>query len=109
MSLTANLAEDAVREKVTVLRADPEPGLEAQMANAASGRCWLHPRGVHSWVDPLSDLDGVPWASCRSTARPTRVTSAWICRAWAALRRARQYGLSSADPSNLPLQWVTGG
>jgi hypothetical protein len=29
--VAANLAEDAVREKVTVLRADPEPGLEAQI------------------------------------------------------------------------------
>jgi hypothetical protein len=38
----ANPAEDAVREKVTVSRAGPEPGLEAQT-------------DAGSWTDPRTD------------------------------------------------------
>lgn len=50
--VAANLAEDAVREKVTVLRADPEPGLEAQIDYGMLG----------SWTDPRTGRSQRIWA-----------------------------------------------
>jgi transposase len=50
--VVANLAEDAVREKVTVLRGDPEPGLEAQIDYGLLG----------SWTDPRNGRSQRIWA-----------------------------------------------
>lgn len=76
--VTANLAEDAVREKVTVLRADPEPGLEAQIDYGLLGS-WTDPRtggsqriwafvmvlshSRHMFVHPVVSLDQASWTA----------------------------------------------
>ncbi|MFF3159917.1 IS21 family transposase [Streptomyces sp. NPDC057910] len=50
--VAANLAEDAVRAKVTVLRAGPEPGPEAQIDYGMLG----------SWTDPRTGRSQRVWA-----------------------------------------------
>lgn len=76
--VAANLAEDAVREKVTVLRVDPEPGLEAQIDYGLLGS-WTDPRtgrsqriwafvmvlshSRHMFVHPVVSLDQASWTA----------------------------------------------
>lgn len=76
--VAANLAEDAVREKVTVLRADPEPGLEAQIDYGLLGS-WTDPRtgrsqriwafvmvlshSRHMFVRPVVSMDQASWTA----------------------------------------------
>lgn len=76
--VAANLAADAVREKVTVLRTDPEPGLEAQIdygllaswtdpRTGRSQRIWAfvivlsHSR--HIFVRPVVSMDQASWTA----------------------------------------------
>jgi Integrase core domain len=76
--VVANLAEDAVREKVTVLRPDPDPGFEAQIdygllgswtdpRTGASHRMWAfvmvlsHSR--HMFVRPVVSMDQASWTA----------------------------------------------
>lgn len=85
--VTANLAEDAVREKVTVLRADPEPGMEAQIDYGLLGS-WTDPRtgrsqriwafvmvlshSRHMFVRPVISMDQASWtASEHGGIRPS--------------------------------------
>jgi hypothetical protein len=76
--VAANLAEDAVRERVTVLRADPEPGLEAQIDYGLLGS-WTDPRtgrsqriwafvmvlshSRHMFVRPVISMDQASWTA----------------------------------------------
>lgn len=76
--VAANLAADAVREKVTVLRTDPEPGLEAQIDYGLLGS-WTDPRtgrsqriwafvmvlshSRHMFVHPVASLDQASWTA----------------------------------------------
>ncbi|GAB3878101.1 hypothetical protein GCM10027612_01850 [Microbispora bryophytorum subsp. camponoti] len=76
--VTANLAEDAVRARVTVLRADPEPGLEAQIDYGLLGS-WTDPRtgrsqrvwafvmvlshSRHMFVHPVVSMDQASWTA----------------------------------------------
>nr|WP_240670776.1 hypothetical protein [Actinoplanes solisilvae] len=76
--VTANLAEDAVRDKVTVLRADPEPGLEGQIDYGLLGS-WMDPRtgrsqriwafvmvlshSRHMFVRPVISMDQASWTA----------------------------------------------
>ena len=76
--VAANLAEDAVREKVTVLRADPEPGLEARIDYGMLGS-WTDPRtgrsqriwafvmvlshSRHMFVRPVISMDQASWTA----------------------------------------------
>jgi len=76
--VAANLAEDALREKVTVLRADPEPGLEAQIDYGLLGS-WTDPRtgrsqriwafvivlshSRHMFVRPVVSMDQASWTA----------------------------------------------
>ncbi|WP_173745291.1 hypothetical protein [Actinoplanes sp. TFC3] len=79
--VTANLAEDAVREKATVLRADPEPGLEGQIVYGLLGS-WTDPRtgrsqriwafvmvlshSRHMFVRPVISMDQASWTTSRA-------------------------------------------
>jgi transposase len=76
--VAANLAEDSVREKVTVLRADPEPGLEGQIDYGLLGS-WMDPRtgrsqriwafvmvlshSRHMFVRPVISMDQASWTA----------------------------------------------
>ena len=76
--VVANLAEDAVREKVTVLRTDPDPGLEAQIDYGLLGS-WTDPRtgrsqriwgfvmvlshSRHMFVRPVASMDQASWTA----------------------------------------------
>ncbi|MDQ0365106.1 transposase [Catenuloplanes indicus] len=76
--VTANLAEDAARDKVTVLRADPEPGLEGQIDYGLLGS-WMDPRtgrsqrvwafvmvlshSRHMFVRPVISMDQASWTA----------------------------------------------
>ncbi|MEU4245747.1 IS21 family transposase [Actinoplanes sp. NPDC026619] len=76
--VTANLAEDAVRDKVTVLRADPDPGLEGQIDYGLLGS-WMDPRtgrsqriwafvmvlshSRHMFVRPVISMDQASWTA----------------------------------------------
>jgi transposase len=76
--VAANLAEDAARDKVTVLRADPEPGLEAQIDYGLLGS-WMDPRtgrsqrvwafvmvlshSRHMFVRPVVSMDQASWTA----------------------------------------------
>ena len=74
--VAANLAQDAARERVTVLRADPDPGLEAQIDYGLLGS-WTDPRtgrsqriwafvmvlshSRHMFVRPVVSMDQASW------------------------------------------------
>ncbi|MEN8649437.1 IS21 family transposase [Streptomyces sp. 21So2-11] len=76
--VVANLAEDAMRDKVTVLRADPEPGFEAQIDYGMLGS-WTDPRtggshriwafvmvlshSRHMFVHPVISMDQASWTA----------------------------------------------
>ncbi|WP_158088871.1 IS21 family transposase [Thermoactinospora rubra] len=76
--VAANLAEDAAREKVTVLRPDPEPGFEAQVDYGLLGS-WTDPRtgrsqriwafvmvlshSRHMFVRPVMSMDQASWTA----------------------------------------------
>lgn len=76
--VAANLAEDAVRERVTVLRPDPEPGFEAQIDYGLLGS-WTDPRtgrsqrvwafvmvlshSRHMFVRPVISMDQASWTA----------------------------------------------
>ena len=76
--VTANLAEDALREKVTVLRDDPDPGFEAQIDYGMLGS-WTDPRtgrsqriwafvmvlshSRHMFVRPVVSMDQASWTA----------------------------------------------
>jgi transposase len=76
--VAANLAEDAVRSKVTVLRDDPDPGLEAQIDYGMLGS-WTDPRtgrsqriwafvmvlshSRHMFVRPVISMDQASWTA----------------------------------------------
>lgn len=76
--VAANLAEDAMRDKVTVLRADPDPGFEAQIDYGMLGS-WTDPRtggshriwafvmvlshSRHMFVHPVISMDQASWTA----------------------------------------------
>jgi transposase len=76
--VAGNLAEDAMRDKVTVLRADPDPGFEAQIDYGMLGS-WTDPRtggshriwafvmvlshSRHMFVHPVISMDQASWTA----------------------------------------------
>jgi hypothetical protein len=110
--ITANLAEDAARDKVTVLRADPEPDLEGQIDYGLLGS-WMDPRtgraqriwafvmvlshSRHMFVRPVISMDQASWTASHVEAFaffggcPARTVRSPQLMAWSgALGRAQE-------------------